>query len=67
MCEGITHHVINGNDVILNAGELLFLSLSAKQKIYPVSTDLAKKTKLFGLFLLRRVTNVTDWRCFQVP
>ena len=35
MCEGSTHHVINGNDVILNAGELLFISQSAKQEIFP--------------------------------
>ncbi len=35
MCQGSTHHVINGNDVILNAGELLFISQSARQEIYP--------------------------------
>lgn len=35
MCEGSTHHVINGNDLILRAGELLFISQSAKQEIYP--------------------------------
>ena len=28
MCQGSTRHVINGNDVILNAGELLFISQS---------------------------------------
>ena len=37
MCQGSTHHVINGNDVILNAGELLFISQSAKQEIYPAA------------------------------
>lgn len=37
MCEGSTHHVINGNEVILNKGELLFISQSAKQEIYPAA------------------------------
>ena len=37
MCQGSTHHVINGNDVILNEGELLFISQSAKQEIYPAA------------------------------
>ena len=42
MCKGSTHHVINGNDVILNEGELLFISQSAKQEIYPAKeTDVA--------------------------
>ena len=42
MCEGSTHHVINGNDVVLNAGELLFISQSAIQEIYPAKeTDVA--------------------------
>ena len=35
MCQGSTRHVINGNDVVLNEGELLFISQSAKQEIYP--------------------------------
>ncbi len=35
MCTGTTHHVINGNDVILNQGELLFLNQNASQEIYP--------------------------------
>lgn len=39
MCEGSTHHVINGNDVILNEGELLFISQSARQEIYPASKE----------------------------
>ena len=33
MCEGSTHHIINGNDVILNKGELLFLNQNATQEI----------------------------------
>ena len=37
MCEGSTHHIINGNDVVLREGELLFISQSAKQEIYPAS------------------------------
>ncbi|MBR5128175.1 MAG: AraC family ligand binding domain-containing protein, partial [Roseburia sp.] len=35
MCQGSTHHVINGTDVELQKGELLFISQSAKQEIYP--------------------------------
>ena len=35
MCSGRTHHVINGNHVILNQGELLFLNQKAVQEIYP--------------------------------
>lgn len=35
MCNGSTHHIINGKDVILKEGELLFISQSAKQEIYP--------------------------------
>ena len=37
MCQGSTHHVINGNDVVLKEGELLFISQSAKQEIYPAA------------------------------
>lgn len=37
MCEGMTHHVINSSDVFLRAGELLFISQSATQEIYPAS------------------------------
>lgn len=39
MCQGSTHHVINGADVILNQGELLFISQSAKQEIYPAKEE----------------------------
>jgi len=35
MCAGSTHHVINGEDVVLQQGELLFLSQHATQEIYP--------------------------------
>ena len=35
MCSGSTRHVINGEDVILKQGELLFLSQTATQEIYP--------------------------------
>lgn len=39
MCSGSTHHVINGEDVILKRGELLFLSQTATQEIYPAGLD----------------------------
>ena len=35
MCSGSTRHVINGEEVILKQGELLFLSQTAVQEIYP--------------------------------
>ena len=34
-CNGKTTHVINGNKITLNAGELLFLGQNAKQEILP--------------------------------
>ena len=33
MCQGITHHIINGNKITLKQGELLMLSQNAKQEI----------------------------------
>lgn len=39
MCSGRTHHVINGDDVYLETGELLFLNQHAKQEIYPAEQD----------------------------
>lgn len=42
MCSGSTHHIIDGQDIILHPGELLFLSKRATQEIYPAATqDLA--------------------------
>lgn len=42
MCSGQTRHLINGNDLILQTGELLFLSQNAVQEIYPAAEqDLA--------------------------
>lgn len=37
MCHGSTHHVIDGIDVILQEGDLLFLNQNAVQEIYPAS------------------------------
>ncbi len=39
MCSGSTHHVVNGEDVRLEQGELLFLNQSATQEIYPAGED----------------------------
>ncbi|MBR5152659.1 MAG: helix-turn-helix domain-containing protein [Clostridia bacterium] len=39
MCTGSTHHVINGKDVLLQEGELLFLNQCATQEIYPAGSD----------------------------
>lgn len=42
MCQGSTHHIINGDPVILQQGELLFLNQNATQEIYPAGeTDIA--------------------------
>lgn len=42
MCSGSTHHIIDGQDIILAPGELLFLSKHATQEIYPAAMqDLA--------------------------
>ena len=35
MCQGSTTHIINGNRVILEEGDLLFLNLNAEQEILP--------------------------------
>ncbi|MCM1188119.1 MAG: AraC family transcriptional regulator [bacterium] len=39
MCSGSTHHVVNGEDVFLEQGELLFLSQWAVQEIYPAGLN----------------------------
>lgn len=35
MCAGSTHHIVDGKDVILKAGELLILNQKVTQEIYP--------------------------------
>jgi len=35
MCKGSTHHIVNGKDVFLNEGEMLFLNQNATQEIFP--------------------------------
>ena len=37
MCCGSTHHVIDGEDVWLQEGEMLFLNQKAEQEIYPAA------------------------------
>lgn len=39
MCEGSTRHLINDEEVILEQGELLFLSQNAIQEIYPAGEN----------------------------
>lgn len=39
MCAGSTHHIIDGENVILREGELLFLSQKAQQEIFPAMED----------------------------
>lgn len=39
MCAGSTRHVIDGEDIILRQGELLFLNQKARQEIYPAGRE----------------------------
>jgi AraC-like DNA-binding protein len=39
LCSGCAHHVINGTDVILEQGDILFVSKGASQEIYPVGME----------------------------
>lgn len=39
MCSGSTHHIINGEDIILKQGEILFLNQKATQEIYPAGEN----------------------------
>lgn len=39
MCQGSTRHIINGNEVVLGQGELLFLNQHAVQEIYPAGEN----------------------------
>ena len=38
MCSGSTTHIVDGDTIVLNEGELLFLGQSAKQEILPAGT-----------------------------
>ncbi len=39
MCSGSTTHIVDGDTIVLNEGELLFLGQSAKQEILPAGED----------------------------
>jgi SpoU rRNA methylase family enzyme len=39
MCSGSTTHIINDNKVVLEKGELLFLSMNAVQEILPAKEN----------------------------
>ena len=39
MCSGSTKHIINGNEIVLEKGELLFLNQNAIQEIMPAGED----------------------------
>ena len=39
MCAGSTRHIVNGNEVLLQQGELLFLNQHAVQEIYPAGKE----------------------------
>lgn len=39
MCQGSTRHIIDGNEVVLEAGDLLFLNQYAVQEIFPAGKE----------------------------
>lgn len=39
MCKGSSKHIINGEELILEQGELLFLNQNARQEIFPAGED----------------------------
>ena len=39
MCQGSTKHIINGNEVVLEQGDLLFLNQNAVQEIMPAGQE----------------------------
>ena len=39
MCKGSTTHIIDGNQVVLNEGDLLFLNQNATQEILPAGEN----------------------------
>jgi AraC-like DNA-binding protein/quercetin dioxygenase-like cupin family protein len=39
MCKGTTTHIVNNQEIILNEGDILFLSQQAEQEILPASAD----------------------------
>ena len=39
MCQGQTRHIVDGSEIILKAGELLFLNQHAVQEIFPAGKD----------------------------
>ena len=39
MCSGSTHHIIDGEEVWLHEGEMLFLNQKAQQEIYPATEE----------------------------
>ena len=39
MCSGSTRHIINGTEICLKSGELLFLGQNSRQEIFPAGKD----------------------------
>ena len=39
MCQGFTHHVVDGDDILLREGEILFLSQKARQELFPAGEE----------------------------
>ncbi len=39
MCSGSTHHIIDGEDIWIREGEMLFLNQKSQQEIYPAAED----------------------------
>jgi len=71
MCRGTTTHVVNGREVVLNAGELLLMGQNTRQRIYRAEkTDLAVnfiiRPEFFGQTLPYLGTEETPLRSFLV-
>lgn len=61
MCSGSTVHIINGERIVLKAGELLFLSRSAVQEIMPAGEgDIGVNFIVLPQFFDRSLAMLTD-------
>lgn len=61
MCSGSTEHIVNGERIVLKAGELLFLTRSAVQEILPASEyDIAVNFIVLPNFFDRTLAMLSD-------
>ena len=61
MCQGTTTHIVNGAEIVLSEGELLFLGQSATQEILPAGEeDIAVNLIVLPQFFDRALTMLGD-------